>query len=713
MQYVNPFVLSDDTYNRTIDPIKDYKEDTALYLSRQLGISLEEAQEFIKETIGKGGALEWHQPTLHYLQRDPDTLDRHQATTGIASYIYKHLKENSVIAPTLTTYSNSDEGVSLEAEFTDFNIEKRDITKGEMFAAIALGDADTAGYKKNEQIGYKTNNNGMSGAFASASNSLSNLTAHSSLTSTCRVTAAIGSTDNERFLSGARHYRNDEIALYNLLSISNNTDLEAVGNAITKYNLYVPTTEDVVNVIRHSARFYWRDETKFEKLRAFIDRLNDVEKAAFVYAGDLYQVKNYNDSFVRTFLSRMVEFDTTLTDAEYEALKGKVDYGLYGLAWKVRPEYTEEQEMKKHYGKGTEADRVITAMAFNMTHVLMDYYDFFKTFFTTFNLPPSNAFFPQAIRECVITGDTDSTIFTTQDWVKWYCGKVSIGRVEGAVSEVLVYMKEFSVAHYLAVMSANLGSSRKNLRREQMKNEYMFPVYGSSEIKKHYYAYEKIREGFINGTMKLDRKGLQYKASTAPVSVIALSDSLMERIMDTVYANEKISLREILVLVADYERKILADIENGGISFYRASKVKEAESYTKPATESPYRNYLMWNEIFGPSYGEAPVPPYNTFKIPLELTKKEKVKLFLSEFEDQACATRLQNWLNKGGRDNLNTLYVPMDLFTNKAIPRDIVSMVRVRDLVFDVMISCYLVLESMGYYFRNDAKTRLICDDY
>ena len=47
MQYVNPFVLSDDTYNRTIDPIKDYKEDTALYLSRQLGISLEEAQEFI------------------------------------------------------------------------------------------------------------------------------------------------------------------------------------------------------------------------------------------------------------------------------------------------------------------------------------------------------------------------------------------------------------------------------------------------------------------------------------------------------------------------------------------------------------------------------------------------------------------------------------------------------------------------------------------
>ena len=187
------------------------------------------------------------------------------------------------------------------------------------------------------------------------------------------------------------------------------------------------------------------------------------------------------------------------------------------------------------------------------------------------------------------------------------------------------------------------------------------------------------------------------------------------RLIDTafLYANEKISLREILVMVADYERKILADIENGGISFYRASKVKEAESYTKPPTESPYRNYLMWNEIFGPSYGEAPVPPYNTFKIPLELTKKEKVKLFLSEFEDQACATRLQNWLNKGNRDNLNTLYVPMDLFTNKAIPKDIVSMVRVRDLVFDVMISCYLVLESMGYYFRNDAKTRLICDDY
>lgn len=713
MNYDNPFVLPDEAYVRDIDPIKHYREDTALYLSRELNISLEEANAFIKESIGKGGALEWHQPTLNYLQRDPETLDRSEQSTGIANYIYRHLKEASIIGPTLTTYQNSDENLALEAEFTVDNVEKRDVSKAEMFEAAANGDHERSRYKKTEQINYKTNNNGMSGAFVSSSTILANITAHSTLTSTCRVTAAIGSTDNERFISGARHYRNPEIVLYNMLSISNNTDLKAVSDTVRNFNLHIPTAKDVRDVIAHSTHHVWRNKKELDKLEAYAEKMLPVERAAFVYVGDFYQIKEYNEPLIRSFISELTVLYPELSDAEYETVKGKLDKTIYSLAWKIHADKTAGVKQSEHYGKGSELDRVMSAMSVNLIRVFMKYGQLLKTFFTTTNIPPSNAFFPQAVRHNVITGDTDSTIFTVQDWVSWYLGKSEVSQKAGAVAEVIVYMREYCVSHLLAVLSVNLGASKKNLRRNQMKNEFMFPAYARSEINKHYYSLEGIQEGFVNKTLKLDRKGVQYKSSRTPKAVLNLSDGKMVENLTTVINGGKISLKDNLVAVADFERGMLESLKAGSTEFYRPDKVKESEAYKADAELSPYRNMLMWNEIFGLNYGYAPEPPYVAFKVPVFLKGKKNIEHYLGNFKDQACAERFRKWFEHTGRTELNTLYVPIEVLGARPMPEDIIQMTRHRDVVHDVMIAPHLVLESLGYYFRNKSQTRLVSDNY
>ena len=207
----NPFFLDADAYQRRIDPIGDYKRDCGFYLSRMTDTSLDDAIKHIETVTARDGELAWTDPTLHYLYRDPDTGDRSEQQSGIAEYIYGHLKANSIISPTLTTYKHSDDERSLISDFADGNIAARDVIKAEMFDLKQKGDEVGAYFKKLAQSNKKINNNGLSGGHVSPSTILYNRSAHSTLTSTCRITASFGNINDEKFLSGRRHYHNDQI----------------------------------------------------------------------------------------------------------------------------------------------------------------------------------------------------------------------------------------------------------------------------------------------------------------------------------------------------------------------------------------------------------------------------------------------------------------------------------------------------------------------
>src|SRR5690606_6568882 len=114
----------------------------------------------------------------------------------------------------------------------------------------------------------------------------------------------------------------------------------------------------------------------------------------------------------------------------------------------------------------------LASTVINIHQTIIDYKSFIECFFVTENVPASLAFFPTSIRRAALTSDTDSTIFTVQDWVKWKTGKMLVDNETNAVAATMIFLAAEAVTHILARMSANFGIETKRIHQVAMKNEF-------------------------------------------------------------------------------------------------------------------------------------------------------------------------------------------------------------------------------------------------
>lgn len=120
-----------------------------------------------------------------------------------------------------------------------------------------------------------------------------------------RTVSSLGNSSNEKVITGNRHYRNADIILNNLISITSSVVLEELEPIMEKYQLHYPTAEEVLDVIHYSSDLYFKDYKAFKKIEDFVAKLNKYERAGFVYFGDLYHIRVYNEEFIRTFITRI------------------------------------------------------------------------------------------------------------------------------------------------------------------------------------------------------------------------------------------------------------------------------------------------------------------------------------------------------------------------------------------------------------------------
>ena len=192
----NPFVLEKDEYVRDLSILTHYIEDVAKFLSTMTGDTIEKCTKFVKDNLKPGGAFEFKDPKIVYLERE-DFQDRVQKEGTLMQYLSDSIKNKELIAPTLTTYTNSKEKQSILVEFVDENVAIRSKAKHAMFAAKMAGLVDLELFKNSEQSNAKIANNAISGGHVSTSTPLHTPTAHSTLTSNCRSTSGYGNADRK------------------------------------------------------------------------------------------------------------------------------------------------------------------------------------------------------------------------------------------------------------------------------------------------------------------------------------------------------------------------------------------------------------------------------------------------------------------------------------------------------------------------------------
>ena len=701
-----------EEYIRGIDPIGQTIQQSTNYLHLMTGDSLEECNTFIKNILKNktNGIID---PKITFLERDQTTLDRSKQETNLSRYIYSSIKDRDIISPSLTTYIHPDIKPSLMVKYVEDLKVLRYKAKKAQFEYEQKHDEVNALRSFTEQVYRKQILNGGSGAMCSPSNILYNKTGHSTLTSNCRLAASITNANTERLLSGNRHYWSLAVVLNNIVSTISNINEDLINSVMIKYKLKYPSVQDVVDCLKRSSDLYQKN-TKYyqDNIIPLLNKLNPTQLAAIIYTGDLYHIRVHNEKFIREFVTDMsLKIIPTLAQIEIESNTNMKSLNEDCL---MTSHHLCMEEMR---GKGTnykemdtEALATLVSTCKHLQQVIINKADFIRAFFVTTNIPSSVAKLPQMMRRCVVTSDTDSTIFTVGEWVNWFFGRDDLSSAGKSIAGAMIYFSTQTIVHILAITSSNMGVAIKNLHDMAMKNEYYWPIFANVDAAKHYYALCEIKEGNVYEKLKWEVKGSNLKPSTAPKRIQDDAKKMMDSILSTLLKGENVQLLPLLKKVGDIERKIINTIQNNETTFFRAGKIKEAEGYKKDETESPYKYYLFWQDIFKDSYGDIDEPPYNTFALNLTIKNRTAIKKWLEAIDDLGLRGRLAKWFIDNEATSLNTVYLPIEYLRLKGIPKELLMVIDSRKIAHNLCNVFYMILGSLNFHLK---KERLVSDFY
>lgn len=705
MQNVDPFMLEPSQYGRDVDVFKHYTEDAAYYLSSRTGRSFSACLDYVKRVTGPGGKFEVKDPTALFLAKHKRGT-RTKDSMPFTQYLKTAFENDWILSPTLVTYINPNQRRSLLGRYVKGNIQKRNKTKKEMFTAKKENDDFLASILNGRQSSFKIKNNSLSGGHASPYTILFNKSSHSSLTSTTRSATGYGNANNEKLLLGNRHYWSPEVTKANIISIARNTDLNKVREVVDKYSLVLPTVDQCMDCVRYSTMFYWAtNEDEHQNVRHLLEGLSDLERAAFVYVGDMYHLAVHNPEVVRDFLGRLIKQGSPGVVDNPGEIVGSLDDDTEALVKYLCVEYIKE------YGEKDERSiDVMASTAVNVQSVLSDYESLIRSLWTTHNVPASIASVPSIIRRTAIASDTDSSIFTAQYWTEWYTGKAGFDRDSNAIRDAIAFLSSKSMAHVLALMTAQLGVVEEDRPLLSMKNEFTFPTFSLTNRSKHYFAYVSAQEGTVFDELDLELKGVALRNSNSPKNIREGSQKFIKDMMTKVMQGEKLSLMDTLSEVASIEREIYDVTVSGRYDYFRTGQVKPADSYKNPGS-SPFIHYELWEEVFADKYGHAENPPYTSVKVSVEGDNPTKLKQWLDSMDDQVIADKLLRFLHKKGRKDLTTILLPEPVLRVTGVPEEIIAGVNTRKLIGDIMEPYYLVLESIGFYVKDDKNSILVSD--
>lgn len=689
------FVRPVDEYKRHINPIGHYLEDSVFYIGKMMNLDTKVARKHVVN-IMKRTLVD---PKIRYLERT-ESGDRQEKVGTLQEYINTTVRNDEIMAATFTCYTPIHKRVSPYSPIIKKNIKRRKIHKGLKFAAEQRGDKTQENIEENNQQNRKTSNNSFSGAQNSSGTGIFNKTAHSSLTSTCRITAGYGNINNERFVCGRRLYRTGNVALNNIVTVAANCRRDAILDAIRTYNLTIPTVDDIMVMVSDSSQDYWHNAEFMTHIRQFVMTLDAVERAALLYTGDLASLYKLNKELIGAFISQLAtKMHTPPEGLTLKGIESDMPEDFVNLAKLICREETRGIDKVKEL-EGTQAFDTILATAHNIGMTILNYGKLIRTFFVTDSLPPSVAYVPMMMRNAVVTGDTDSTIFSVENWVEWITGKIGFDDFSKSISDVMIFLASQTIVDILASMSKNFGTAKEYLFLVTMKNEYKFDVFIPMQMTKHYFAMRSAQEGRVKKKWDMEIKGVHMKSSAAPDHINEVAKKMMESIISDIHDRQQIDIQQYVKQVADIERQVLDAIKSGSPEYFKRANIKPPAAYTKGETESPYRFYTFWQEVFAEKYVNSPVPPYDGIAITLVTDRRGVFAEYLNNLEDRALAERWRDWCVRNNRDNMGSVAISGEVINMIGqIPEEILQIVDTRKMVKTICGTFYHLMESLGIY--------------
>lgn len=712
----NPFVLPVESYQRDLNQYEIYCKDAAKYLAIETGDSFETCLAWVKEKTKPGGELGIVDPKVIYLEKVSEG-NRVRKEGTMSGFLKRIHSRRYPLAPTFTAYQHPDVEVSVLANYVQEQLANRSRNKKMMLKYQAEGNSLLGNIYKNRQNRNKIKNNSLSGAHGTTSSVLFNQSSHSTLTSTCRSASSNTNASTERFLTGNRHYYDLDVTINNIISILTHSDYAAVEKAMAEFNIGYPTAEDVIAAVKRCTDLYWPGSpNKFAVVESLVRKLTPLERAAYLFTGDMYHLAKFAPAQVRDLFDHLARPATVPVEDPGSWMKklGGDELALIGIVCDpllpvimknnkpTKNLWADETLQSDNYG-------LVGATAKQILEGVQKYASLVKAFWVTPNMPASMAYFPFSVRRTVVASDTDSSIFTSQDWTTWYVGQLDWEQNSFAAAAATTYLCSQVTSHILAIMCGNMGVAKQHMRLLEMKNEYAFKVFGLTSMGKHYFASMNAQEGTVYAKPHWEIKGATLKNSKAPDDIMSRAETMIQDVCKTIMRGEKVEIVPLLKEIGAMEQKIIDSMLGGVPDYFSTAQIKPAKAYK--GENSPYLQYSLWEDVFAPKYGHVQEPPYSAIKVSVDLTSTTKLAEWLEGLADQTMAERMREWLLKTNKNNIGTFYLPMGLVQKTGIPEELIPLMNTRAQVYGIMSTYYLFLESLGIYMANDNVTRLVSD--
>lgn len=690
----NDFIRPAQDYQQKINPIKQYIDQAGKFLSVQRGISLQAAKEYITGKL-KNKETNFKDPQVVFYERN-DNWVRELKQSTLSGYLKSAIDNREVIVPTFTTYVNPEVEQSLVSLFMKRNATRRGVLKKQAQVEEMRGNKEQAYQLNNQQDNAKRNNNSMSGVMAAAGSIFENPTGHNTLTSITRSMSSISNALNERMIGGNRHYLDSDSALNNMTALISTMDIEMVHKAMTQYGLKVPTADDIVDIVYRSSKKYWRDPRHIEHIRSYASKMTNLERAAVAYTQDLYHIRTLNPEFMRTLINDFAVWDETVEIEDPIKYIDSIDPLIVNYAHQVFITDLRGQD-KDRRRWAPELQMKVAKSCFTISRAISKYKYLIDAFLVVRTLPCTTAHISHMVRESVVLSDTDSTMFSVDDWVLWYFGKLEFSDFAFAVAGSIMFISTQLIAHGMAMLSSNMNVPADKLFVLAMKPEFVFPVFCQTPVAKHYFCSVSVKEGAVYKHNEYEIKGVHLKSSASPVQIVGPAQDRMRYILDLIQGGGEIDHYEEATRVANIERTIFDSIHKGEPTYLKKMFIKNPNGYAKPPEESPYRYHVLWNEVFAPSYSTVEEPPYMVLKLPMTTSTKSKMQDWLNSFEDKALAARYARYLQRTGKTDIKTMYISKDYVEAYGIPKEILAALDIKRVALDLTVIDRMVLETIG----------------
>ena len=687
-----------DDYNIMLNPKKDYATQATKFITKRTGMSKDRAKQLLRKIIKESGAKD---PVVKFKNKQ-DNGDIVLENTTLSEYIKDSLDNGEVIVPSFTTYVHPSKRKSVHAEFLKINIGLRKSDKKAAQMYKQAGKTELSNYYNTLQKVRKIFNNSLSGAYASKSTILYNPSAHYTLTSMTRSVSGIGNAITEYMVSGNKHFKRPEDIYNYITSVITMVRSSGIEYLFHKYNLAVPTVDEIMYSFLRSSKLYWTDVVMEDRIRKYVETLNDTERGAVMYVNDLYHLRKLNPEFVRNILTKLAKRVTTGSTDHLNDIY-KAPEGVVNLVMHICAEDVIGKDIKFDELVGTSLLEIIASTSKHVTETLREFKILFQTLFSTDVLPQGVAHIKDMYRDCIVLSDTDSTCGSYDEWVHWYFGKHRFDQPSIALSAAVMTITTQAMDHNLKVFAKNMNIDNKLVELIKMKNEFYWPIFIPTNVSKHYFAEAAIVEGNVLPKTESEIKGVHLLASAANQKIVAKAHATMTEISDTITSGKKLNPIDFITRVMALESELLNKINRGDTDIYKRDKIKAAASYKLDPHMSPYLHHMLWEEVFEPKYGRSDIPEYAVTKVSTTLSSKRKMSEYLESLEDQQLADRLKAFLKKHKKETLGTFRVPVSIVADNGIPPEILQAVDSKRIITDNMNVFYLILESIGLYRKRD----------